>query len=381
MDLRDGVIFFAGKTEGEKMVKLTNDFFKQNFHEIPFILYGAGINGVFCNQYMKKLSMENNIIYYVDSNSEKHGKYLCEKEIKKPSSIKDNPEAIIIISCSAYKEIHLMLRAWGCLNPIYAYLTLEPHIHDEPFIFDSGLLESYYSANDASSKAMIKIVSFVRNEENSKIQAIDDVEELVTCYHYWPPEWKEDISTLSSHITLCDGGAFDGDTFRQLYKDYGDNLKKYYGFEPSLDLFQKLEGCVKSHHFQEKSSIYRAGLGAKKEVLSFVSDDFIPMKGSFSSKENLNAKENIIPLDSLNIDVIGELCIKMDIEGFELQALEGARQTIKKYKPKLAICVYHRTNDILHVPEFIKSIDSDYECVLRGGTHMVCYASNMKTSI
>jgi hypothetical protein len=44
MDLRDGVIFFAGKTEGEKMVKLTNDFFKQNFHEIPFILYDYPTN-------------------------------------------------------------------------------------------------------------------------------------------------------------------------------------------------------------------------------------------------------------------------------------------------------------------------------------------------
>lgn len=68
----------------------------------------------------------------------------------------------------------------------------------------------------------------------------------------------------------------------------------------------------------------------------------------------------------------------MDIEGAELKALEGAKKTIQKYKPTLAVCVYHRNEDILEIPQYIKSLVSEYKFFLRhhnyGGTETVLYA-------
>jgi hypothetical protein len=70
--------------------------------------------------------------------------------------------------------------------------------------------------------------------------------------------------------------------------------------------------------------------------------------------------------------------IKMDVEGSELEALKGAQKQIKANKPKLAICVYHKKEDLLTIPQYILSVRPDYKLYLRhyGGltTDLILYA-------
>jgi FkbM family methyltransferase len=78
--------------------------------------------------------------------------------------------------------------------------------------------------------------------------------------------------------------------------------------------------------------------------------------GSYSP--GFNAGNARVPLRSLDSLVAkGEVpafnFLKMDIEGSELAALKGAAASIRKFRPKLAISLYHKPNDIFEIPFFI----------------------------
>ena len=55
----------------------------------------------------------------------------------------------------------------------------------------------------------------------------------------------------------------------------------------------------------------------------------------------------------------------MDIEGAEMDTLIGAQKIIKRCKPKLAVCIYHRMNDIIKIPIFLKELVPEYNFKVR----------------
>jgi hypothetical protein len=79
-----------------------------------------------------------------------------------------------------------------------------------------------------------------------------------------------------------------------------------------------------------------------------------------------------IEVDRLD-DVLDEAptLIKIDIEGEEAAAIEGARRTIAAHHPRLAICVYHRAGDFWRIPRQVLAIRDDYDIYLRHYTESI----------
>jgi FkbM family methyltransferase len=56
--------------------------------------------------------------------------------------------------------------------------------------------------------------------------------------------------------------------------------------------------------------------------------------------------------------------IKLDIEGAELNALRGAESTLRTFRPKLAVCLYHQMSDFVRIPAYLEGLGLGYSFYL-----------------
>ncbi len=169
--------------------------------------------------------------------------------------------------------------------------------------------------------------------------------------------FDSEIITLSQNEVFIDGGAYMGDTAEEFLKQTGGVFKKVYSFEPEES---KHKEFLKRIAAVKNIELLPYGLWSKKEIMRFDSGN----ASSSALNENGNLEVAVTSID----EVLGSApatFIKMDIEGAEFEALLGAEKTIKNYRPKLAICVYHKPLDIVKIPLYIKNLVPEYKLYLR----------------
>jgi FkbM family methyltransferase len=166
--------------------------------------------------------------------------------------------------------------------------------------------------------------------------------------------FPSDIPTWGKPLRIVDCGAFDGDTVRTL-SSLGLNVEAYAGFEPDLANFQKLTNESKrllaSHSCISECVLFPCGVSAKTELLRFESG----MGASSQLTQQGDTSIQCVALDDVLPNFRPNL-IKMDIEGAELDALRGANEIITRDKPGLAICVYHKPDDMWTIPLFLNEL-------------------------
>lgn len=161
---------------------------------------------------------------------------------------------------------------------------------------------------------------------------------------------------------FVDGGCFDGKSSQTFVKWAKDSAKKVYAFE--LDKENALS-CRKTLGMLEavEYEMIEKGLYSTTGSLGFLRDE---AGNGYGSKLETGKADITVPVTCID-DVIKERVtfIKMDIEGAEYEALKGAENNIKKYKPKLAICVYHKPEDIWEIANLILEMDNTYRFYIR----------------
>jgi FkbM family methyltransferase len=154
---------------------------------------------------------------------------------------------------------------------------------------------------------------------------------------------------------FVDVGAFTGDTLRDLFR-LGVDVRETVAFEPDPLNFERLLSTV--DELGVKATCINAGVGAVQGVASFAAN---ASGGTVGSGNDLSA---IIPLDSTLRNVPIDY-VKMDVEGYEMEALSGMSRLIRTYMPKLAISIYHKPGDIIRIPSLILQQYPEYKIYIR----------------
>lgn len=293
---------------------------------------------------------------------------------------------VMVIICirGAYKEIKNQYKETvpeenfidgdDFYHDTYSFLVLE----DEKSIYTS-MLNTYrrlfVERNDELKKVIdclgdTKSVDTILNRFKYLITYNKEyINEVYDPCQYFP----EDILKLTKNEVFLDCGAYDGDTLLEFMKKSKNQFNKACCFEPVTDACNKLNRMIKDMGVSEKVKAYPLGVFDKKGKVYF--------SESGTSSRIIDTAEGMISIETDtidNMDIKDVSFIKMDIEGAELAALRGAEKTIKKYKPKLAICIYHKPQDMIDIPLYIMNLGLDYKYYVRqhflGQTETVFYA-------
>jgi FkbM family methyltransferase len=163
-----------------------------------------------------------------------------------------------------------------------------------------------------------------------------------------------------------DCGAYTGDTIMECAKTFGSRIAKIVAFEPDEENFEKLKNTVDD---KENITLFKAGVWSENTKLGFVSGELAGSRVDTS----IDKTDNEIEVKA--IDETPECAeasfIKMDIEGSELNALEGAKKTIVRNRPILTICIYHSNEDMLSIPEWMVDNLTDYKFYCRHHSYFI----------
>ncbi len=176
-------------------------------------------------------------------------------------------------------------------------------------------------------------------------------------------EMYENILNLNDSETYFDLGAYRGDTVAEFLQNV-DSYNKIIAVEPDPKTYNKL--CLATKTLDNIENI--------NACVSDI-DGKIPfnMQGSRgSSIGNGKGEIDSVAIDTLAVKNIPSY-IKMDIEGAEAFAITGGANTISKYKPKMQIAAYHRSEDLINIAQSVLELRADYKIYLRHFPSLPCW--------
>lgn len=280
---------------------------EENLREInlnpqsEYIIYGAGMFGKQAYDFLQQQKVK--VKAFCDADIKKQSQMYCGLEVLAPEDLVKFPEAKILLA------------VWNQSQNIKK--SLENLQVEETRIIDCFPVKYYVDKNQY---------------------------------------FDEDIINLEKSEVFLDCGCYDFET-SEIFASRCPDYKKIICFEPDLKNRGCIERKIKDNNLRD-ITVYPYGVWDRNDTLYFAGNG-----SSVMVAESGNYQIDVVALDNVINDRV--TFIKMDIEGSEMKALLGAQNIIRKYRPKLAICVYHKKEDIVEIPKYILNLVPEYKLYLR----------------
>lgn len=339
------------KCEKERQSNLekVKEYQKKN---VPVIQYGKGEFG---NQVKAFLEKEGIRIWdgFVDEQYKTEDSDLtlddCIKKYKK----------VVVVICVSNPDIIETRTKEFCSNPDVEDVFFFGHCYPAgtPFLSADDLKENMDKIEEAfciwedelSRETMLAFLKAKLSGNNRKY--------LEKVAGHAGIQYFNSIFQWKDQEIVVDGGAYNGDTYKNFLKTQIP-YKKYVAFEPDCNNCDSLRLTAAG---DDRVVIIEKGIFGSAGNLSFQTNSDMSSKFCFDSQE----EGILVPVTTIDKEVPDATFIKLDIEGSEYEGLKGAVHTIHSNEPKLAICCYHKIEDIWQLPLYIKELNKRYRLYLR----------------
>ena len=323
----------------------------------PIVVFCAGDRGKFAMRTLRDRGL--NVVAFCDDDQKKWGTEFYNLPVVPSYAVEDmKPDPFVVVAVETTEKQEAILKRLDFMQLDAASVGdfVYPEVMDR-------IDAVYHSLADEQSKEVLYHVLLAHYEQDKR-----HFQPVFEDRQYWCMGF---LAHDDDHV-FVDAGAYTGDTMEDFVRRTHGKFHEIISFEPTESLYKNV--VERKYFLMDRWQLKEyqitpifGGIGefdAKMPLIIKDSDANGAGNSFYDIAERTGDMVNVHSLDSyMGGDRV--TFIKADIEGFELEMLKGAENTIQIWRPDLAICVYHKTSDIYEIPEYVKSIVPEYKLYLR----------------
>lgn len=338
--------------KGHGSIAMENQLIELKKAGLPVVIFGGGSGA----KAMEKFLNQNDIdvaAFCESSYYYRQGKTVNGKPVYEYENLPQKYSPCNMVLAASGNSIRELIE-----KPIEAVKGLYVFDITKPLFFMSAewvsehieeLEDTYQLLEDDESREVF--LAFIEDRSHCVAKPVGPLWRLWTSDQYF-----NDLYDPEEHIcnTLVDCGAWVGDAAEQFL----DFLKRHkrtgtvYSFEPDPDNFKKL-----MLNAQRVGNIqcFPYAVGDRRKKVYFETGN-----GSQSrcSETHWGTEVQMVSIDEMLGDKRISM-VKMDLEGGEMAALRGMRRIILEQSPVLAVCVYHKVDDLIIIPQYLAGLKNE----------------------